>query len=215
MRQILPGLRQLLADGPPSNVDDLKSLVLEELMVAQKKLLGEDIDQVRDFWTDAGIPRDENRCRDRLAAIIGPELVRYDVLRFTEADMPQNKRVDLAYAHGQTQLPMEVKGQWHDKVWDAANNQLDLQYLIDWRSEQREIYCVLWFGDQPSSSGRRLRAHPDGLWPSKTPEEMREMILDRIPEARRPLVDVVVLNFTAGRPTNKTKKGPSTAQFSQ
>ena len=157
------GLRQLLADGPPSNADDLKSLVLEELMVAQKKLLGEDIDQVRDFWTDAGIPRDENRCRDRLAAIIGPELARYDVLRITEADMPKNKRADLAYARGQTQLPMEVKGQWHDEVWDAATNQLDLQYLIDWRSEQRGIYCVLWFGDQPSSSGRRLRAHPDGL----------------------------------------------------
>ena len=47
-------LGDLLADGPPTNIDDLKSLVREEIDVAQKKLLGEDVDQVRDFWTDAG-----------------------------------------------------------------------------------------------------------------------------------------------------------------
>ena len=40
----------LLADGPPSNAEDLRSLILEEISVAQKKLTGEDIDEVRDFW---------------------------------------------------------------------------------------------------------------------------------------------------------------------
>jgi hypothetical protein len=193
------GLRQLLSDGPPSNADDLKSLVLEELAVAQKKLLGEDIDQARDFWTDTGVPRDENRCRDRLAAMIGPELARYDVLRITEADMPNSKRADLAYARGQMQLPMEVKGQWHSDVWDAATGQLDLQYLIDWRSEQRGIYCVLWFGDQPAKSRRRLKPHPDGLPAPTAPDEMKAMLIDRIPEARRPLIDVVVLDLSAGK----------------
>lgn len=33
------------------------------------------------------------------------------------------------------QLPVEVKGQWHAEVWDAATGQLDMQYLIVWRSE--------------------------------------------------------------------------------
>ncbi|MFH7191263.1 hypothetical protein ACHWGL_30640, partial [Klebsiella pneumoniae] len=103
---------QLLDDGPPSNIDDLKSLVLEELKVAQAKLHGEDLDQARDFWSDGGVPYGENRCRDRLAAMIGPELVRYDIQRITEADMPMTKRVDLAFARGTPQLPLEVKGQW-------------------------------------------------------------------------------------------------------
>jgi len=106
-------LRKLLTEGAPANADDLKTLVLEEIAVAQKVLIGDDLDQVRDFWGDNGIPYDENRCRDRLAAMIGPELMRYDVQRVTETDMPNTKRADLAFACGAIQLPMEVKGHWH------------------------------------------------------------------------------------------------------
>ncbi|WP_195908358.1 NACHT domain-containing NTPase [Novosphingobium sp. Gsoil 351] len=198
---LAPGdLAALLDDGPPGNIEDLKALIREEMDVAQLKLIGDDIDSVVDFWTDAGIPRGENRCRDRLAAMIGPELARYDIQRITEADMPQTKRADLAFARGKMQLPVEVKGQWHNDVWDAATGQLDVQYLIDWRSEQRGIYCVLWFGDLPSSTNRRLKAHPLGLAAPQSASEMRTMLIDRITEARRALIDVVVLDLAAGRP---------------
>lgn len=193
-------LAALVDDGPPGNIEDLKALVLEEMDVVRRKLLGEDLDSVADFWTDNGIPRDENRCRDRLAAMIGPELARYDIQRVTEADMPMTKRADLAFSRGAMQLPVEVKGQWHKDVWDAATGQLDVQYLIDWRSEQRGVYCVLWFGDVPSASKRRLKAHPDGPDAPANAEEMRAMLVKRIPEPRRALIDVVVLDFTAGKP---------------
>lgn len=193
------GLGELLTEGPPSNADDLKALIAEGIGVAQKKLVGDDLDQIRDFWGDDGVPYDENRCRDRLAALIGPELKHYSVERITEADMPKSKRADMAFARGQLQLPMEVKGQWHPKVWDAATGQLDVQYLIDWRSEQRGIYCVLWFGNLPTNTGRRLKHPPNGLKAPKTPDEMREMLIARIPESRRPLIDVVVLDLTAGK----------------
>lgn len=199
-------LGELLTEGPPSNVEDIKSLVLEELTVAQKILIGDDLDQVRDFWDDAGIPYNENRCRDRLAAMIGPELMHYDVQRITEADMPQTKRADLAFARGKLQLPMEVKGQWHPEVWQAATDQLDFKYLIDWRSEQRGIYCVLWFGKLPSSSGRRLKAPPNGLNAPQSANEMRKMLIEYIPEARRALIDVVVLDLTAA--SNKSSLKP-------
>jgi hypothetical protein len=193
-------LTSLLDDGPPTNIDDLKALVGEEMAVAQLKLIGDDLDSVVDFWTDDGIPRDENRCRDRLAGMIGPEVDRYDIQRITEADMPQTKRADLAFARGPMQLPVEVKGQWHSEVWDAANGQLDMQYLIDWSCGQRGIYCVLWFGDLPSSTRRRLKAHPDGLPAPTTADAMRTMLIERIPEARRPLIDVVVVDLSAGKP---------------
>ncbi|WP_242558264.1 MULTISPECIES: hypothetical protein [Pandoraea] len=189
-------LTLLLDDGPPANIDDLKALVCEELAVAQRKLVGDDLDSVVEFWTDQDIPRDENRCRDRLAGMIGAELARNDVQRITEADMPQTKRADLAFTRGAMQLPIEVKGQWHSEVWDAATGQLDRQYLIDWRSEGRGIYCVLWFGDLPSATNRRLKAHPDGLPAPTTPDAMRTMLIERIPEARRAEIDVVVIDLT-------------------
>lgn len=198
----MAALCRLLTDGAPANSDDLKALVLEELAVAQKILIGDDVDQVRDFWNDEGIPYNENRCRDRLAAVIGPGLMRHNVQRITEADMPNTKRADLAFACGQLQLPMEVKGQWHSKVWQAATDQLDRDYLIDWRSEGRGIYCVLWFGELLSKSGRRLQPPPDGTQSPKSSAEMQKILVESIPEARRALIDVVVLDLTAGKRSN-------------
>lgn len=192
-------LAALLNDGAPSNIEDLIALVREEMTVAQRKLIGDDLDSAQWFWTDDGKPRNENRCRDRLAAMVGPELACYGIQRITEADMPQNKRADLAFARGQMQVPIEVKGQWHPEVWDAATGQLDAQYLIDWRSEQHGIYCVLWFGDLPSNTNRRLKVHPEGLPRPESAERMRSMLVDRVPGARRMLIDVLVLDLSAGR----------------
>lgn len=197
-------LAALLTEMPPSNVDDIKALVLEELEIAQKILSGDDLDQVRDFWSESGLPYDENRCRDRLAALIGPELQQYGIQRITEADMPNTKRADLAFACGQSQLPMEIKGQWHPEVWKAATEQLDLKYLIDWRSEQRGVYCVFWFGDLPSKSGRRLQAPPEGVNAPTSADEMRKLLVELIPKARRAMIDVVVLDLTAGKPRVKS-----------
>lgn len=194
------GLSAILTSGSPSNIDDLRAVVVEELADAQKVLLGDDLDQVRDFWTDQNIPRDENRCRDRLAALIqGPLLDCYGVSRMTEVDMPQSKRADLAFTSGAKQLPMEVKGQWHPDVWDAANSQLASHYLIDWRSEGRGIYCVLWFGEVPSATGRRLKPPPAGIASPLTPGQMREAIIALIPETRRPFIDVFVLDLSSGK----------------
>lgn len=195
-----PGdLRRLLCDGPPSNMDDLKSLVLEALAVTQQKLIGDDLDLVSLFWNDKGVPYNENLCRDRLAGLISPELDRYEVQRITEADMPKTKRVDLAFVRGQLQLPMEIKGQWHLKVWNAAEGQLEQQYLIDWRSQGRGVYCVLWFGPMRSDSGRRLQNPPDGLMAPSSASEMRSMLIDLLPQSLRTLIDVVVIDFEAGK----------------
>lgn len=203
------GLRDLLDDGPPTNIEDIRTLVLEELNIGQQKLFGSDTDTVKVFWNPVtGFPHDENFCRDRLVDLVGPELARYGVLRITESDMPNDKRVDIGFHHGRLQLPMEVKGQWHKAVWDAASHQLDQKYLIDWRSEQRGIFCVLWFGDLPSKSGFRLKAHPDDAPAPKMPEEMGQMIKARLPENRKSTIDVVVVDLSGGKPQlpKKTKK---------
>lgn len=189
-------LGSILNDGPPKSTRDMATLILEEMSILQAKVRGDDVDTVQLFWSDEGVPRDENTCRDRIAGLIDPHLQRYGVQRITEADMPLGKRADVAFQSGRDQIPMEVKGQWHDQVWDAAAGQLDRQYLIDWRSDGRGIYCVLWFGSQPSSTGRRLKVHPEGANAPSTPERMKQMVIERIPAGRRTFIDVVVLDLT-------------------
>ena len=188
-------LRALLQDGAPSSVDELCSLVLDELARAQAVLHGDDRDRVVQFWTDDGRPRDENRCRDRLADMLAPSLERYGIHCIPERDMPQDKRADLAFACGTVQLPMEIKGQWHPRVWDAASDQLDRFYLRDWRSGDRGIYVVLWFGDVPSASGRCLKPPPSGEPPTR-PGEMETMLRERVPASRREALSIKVINLT-------------------
>ena len=188
-------LRDLLTDGPPSDVGELRALVLQLLEEAQAVLRGGDTDRVVEFWDDAGAPRDENRCRDRIADLLEPELARYGVHRIPERDMPAGKRADLAFAIADIQLPMEVKGQWHPEVWDAAGSQLDRLYLRDWRARDHGIFLVLWFGDVPTRTRRRLKRPPDGD-PPATAAEMGHMLVGRLPPARRGSIAVVVLDLT-------------------
>lgn len=195
-----PGaLSALLREGPPTNMVDLRALVLDELSVIQKKLLGDDLDRVSVFWGDNGVPYVENICRDRFAMLISRELEQFGIRELTEADMPKSKRVDLAFACGDFQIPIEIKCQWHDEVWQGATHQLHDRYLIDWRSHGCGIYLVFWFGELPSNTGKRLQVPPSGVPTPRTPEAMRLALIECLPEALRSRIDVVVIDLEAGR----------------
>lgn len=70
-------------------MDEIKSLVMEELAVTQQKLIGYYLDLVSLFWSDEGVPYNENLYRDRLANLIAPALDHFSIQRITEADMPK------------------------------------------------------------------------------------------------------------------------------
>ena len=107
--------------------------------------------------------------------------------------MPERKRADIAAIRNTIVLPVEIKGQWHREVWDAACEQLDAKYTRDWQAEGRGVYIVLWFGNVPR---KNLPRHPEGLPPPWTPGELRKMLVDRIPEARRSDLDVFVIDVS-------------------
>lgn len=196
-RALGPGdIDALLTDGPPASVTDLMAIVLDVVADAQARIAGDDLDSVTLFWADDGLPRDENTCRDRLAGMISSQLEQYEIYRQTEADMPAGKRVDLAFSHKKMQLPCEVKSQWHKDVWDAASGQLDDLYLKDWRSGGKGVYVVFWFGDLPSSTGKRVKAHPDGEKVPATAEEFAEMLSTRVPPERSNEIAIVVVDCT-------------------
>ena len=144
------------------------------------------------YWA-GGQPRHENFCRDRLIEQISGQLppsVRFE----PEMHMPGRTRADIAAIRNMIGLPVEIKGQWHRDVWDAACDQLDAKYTRDWHAEGRGAYIVLWFGNV---QGKQLVRHPDGSEPPNTPEALRQMLIDRIPEARRSRIDVFVIDVGA------------------
>lgn len=117
------------------------------------------------------------------------------VRMITERRTPRDKYADVALACGDLQLPIEVKGQWHRDLWNAASTQLDRQYAADYRAHGRGLYLVLWFGAEVPRN-KRLRRHPDGCDPPTTPAALRTMLVERIPAPRRAAIDVVVLDLS-------------------
>ena len=193
-----PTLRHLMAvmrDELPETIDDMRAFFADRIEDLQGRIRGSNTHMWEAYWVD-GKPRNETFCRDRLIEHISRELpasIQFE----PEVHMVGQKRVDIVAVRNTIGLPIEIKGQWHREVWNAACDQLDANYTRDWRAEGRGVYIVLWFGDCPN---KQLPRHPDGVARPETPRDLKRLLIDRLPEARRPWIDVFVIDV--GRPPN-------------
>lgn len=192
----IAGLTAVVNGGLPSTIDDMRAFFGDRILVINDQMHATATDMWEAYW-DGAKPRDENFCRNRLIEHISGQLP--GTIRFVpEMYMPQQKRADIAAVLGGIGLPVEIKGQWHPEVWTAPVEQLAARYLHDWHAEGRGVYIVLWFGDV---SRKNLPVHPDGLARPKTPDDLRAMLIDRLPDNLRDVIDVYVVDISL--PTKK------------
>lgn len=185
----LEQLRRVVEGAAPATAADLQATMLEELEQVQAKITSDDVDSRRGFF-DGDSPFGEERCRDYL---IG--LLRQDCEGITlapEVHVAGDKEVDIGCTVGKVRVPIEVKGQWNDSLWHAADTQLARLYSSDWQAEQRGIYLVLWFG----GAGKPLKAPPRGTPRPTTPQELREALIAHSTAAQDRRVEIVVLDLT-------------------
>lgn len=188
----LDELRAVMANDPPESIDDMRVWFAERLEEFQGRVRASDTDMWAAYWTENARPRDENFCRDRLIEHISlhlPPSIRLG----RETSMPLGTRTDIALTRHTIKLPVEIKGQWNRDVWNAARGQLDAKYAADWQAEGRGVYIVLWFGDVPN---KPLQGHPESLGRPGSPEELRSMLIDRLSEAQRGRIDVIVIDVS-------------------
>ena len=180
-----------MTDGLPESIDDMREYLFDRLDTLQTRMRASNTDMWEAYWAN-GKPRNENYCRNRMIDQISDSLP--DPIRFAPEElMPGQTRADIAAIHGSITLPVEIKGQWHKDVWDAATEQLGAKYARDWRARGRGVYLVLWFGDAP---GKQLPTHPDGLPSPDTPESLRLMLENRLPEEKRSLIHIYVMDVS-------------------
>jgi hypothetical protein len=191
----LDRLKDAIQARPPRTTDDLLAIILYALGRLQAELRGSDTDTVAKYWGDTGEPRNEDSCTDRLIEDVERLLPPYGIGRIPQRDMPKGKRADIVFTIGEAALPVECKGQWHPNLWSAAEDQLDAFYLRDWRSQERGLYIVYWFGFDVSSAKQIKRPPERGAQPT-TAAELHRQLLARIPPARRGSIAIEVLDLT-------------------
>jgi len=185
------GLTAVVNSRLPTTIDDMRAFFGDRIIDVNNRMHSTATDMWEAYW-DGEKPRDENFCRNRLVEHISGQLP--EMIRFVpEMHMPKKKRADIAAISGGVGLPVEIKGQWHPEVWTAPVEQLAARYLRDWHAEGRGVYIVLWFGDAP---GKNLPVHPDNLARPKTPNDLRAMLIDRLPENLRDVIDVYVVDVS-------------------
>ena len=184
----LETVRSAMVDLLPTMTAQLQAVVLDALDDVQQALEGSDVDWYRDFY-EAGRPRKEDDCRDTLLKMLRPLLP--GIQAIPERHLGDDKRCDIACMLPRLLVPIEVKGQWHDHLWTAADHQLDRLYNNDQHAD-RGIFLVFWFG---KGSGKDLKLPPAGTSVPGTPEELREALTATSEAVRRGRVRVVVLDL--------------------
>lgn len=144
------------------SVENLRAVILEELRNYQKDLDGHDITTKSIFYHgEINIQNrvDENTATQRIAERLRLRLENQQVNIMREGYMKDNNRCDLVFSkliNGKTKiLPVEVKGQWHLKLYSAFDSQLNRLYTIHPNADGQGIYLVLWFDANEKVANRR------------------------------------------------------------
>lgn len=174
-----------------ASVEVLRALLIEKLNDYQIELIGLETNPVDVFYQ--GKKRvDENTARNRIIDWLRPRLAPLDIILNIEAYMSQNKRCDFTATlslNGQSHLlVVEVKGQWHLDLYNAASKQLYERYSIHPNAESQGIYLVLWFGPQEKVANKNHDI--------KNALELKESILKVMPKKLEGKIDVFVLDVS-------------------
>lgn len=193
----LTALTQILSDGSPQTMPDLRSEVLRLLEKVQAIITSNPTDSWRNFYKDdKQTPKEEEDCSDALVDILnqcGSE-VRFN----REKHLGDDREGDIACEIGNLHLPIEVKGQWHRELWRAADHQLAAQQAIDHSAEGYGILLALWFG--PKSGAKRLVGPPkkSGLNRPKSAEGLEVGLAKVSKSAADGRIKIKVLDLSRG-----------------
>ena len=186
----LEDVRSVLLLGKPTNVSDLQVLFLEELDFYQTKIRTGQTDPYLTYW-EGDDPHIENYCRDRLLDGLEQRMQAYGVRVHKEGAMANETRVDLLLTCDDFDLPVEIKRQWHAKVWSAASEQLEA-YSENYRTDGTGVYLVIWHGPV---EGKTIPKPSVGERPNNA-KEMLEALKQNHPLELSSATKVVVLDVS-------------------
>ena len=181
----------LLDRGTIATVEGLRALLVEEFSNLQDAIYGGEFDTLEVFY-EAGRHVGEVVASKRIAERIDLRLNAFNISIAIEHQLKDAKRCDITASKmidgARRLIVIEVKGQWHRELFIAAAAQLYERYAIHPNAEQQGIYLVLWVGAGELIAGTKNHA-------ITSPNQLRERIIESIPELLRGRIDVVVLDL--------------------
>lgn len=192
------GVAQTLNNLKPANVADLVALVMDHLNKLSGEMRSSNTDDYKRFWNEDSYarpttPKPENSCRDYLAEKLKLLLSPLEVEVQPETHEANDKRADIGlscHSDGQAfHLRIEIKLDHSPDLWRAINEQLIPFYTLDFETQGRGLFLVLWFGD------KNMPAPPSGKKP-KNADEMRARLAETLSVEEKKLINIFVLDVS-------------------
>lgn len=175
-----------------ASVEDLRMLMLEKLEDFQKWVRGVETDPLDTFYHN-GKHVDENTVRNRIVDYLQPRMNPLNITIPVERHMALSKRCDFTAETSiegkQNVLVIEVKGQWHPKLFTAATQQLYNLYSHHPDAALQGIYLVLWFGQEVSVAGKRIHN-------IITANDLKEQLRESLSSDLLGRIDICVLDLS-------------------
>ncbi len=187
--------KRVLANAVPLNERDLFELVKAHLEDIKNTLRTDNPPLYRQFWNTQGkqsltSPKPEDDGRDTLVLALKPRLNSIGISPEREGSYVENKRSDIKAIYKAWNMPIEIKRDYNSELWTAINEQLIGKYLIDPNCGGYGVYLVLWFDEK----GKTIPKHPNSLSKPRTPEALKNMLSDLVPDNLKQKVWIMCLD---------------------
>lgn len=193
-----------LSNAEPANASDLKALIIDILSELKDEIRNSNTDIYKWFWNKGLDGKassqhiNENASRDVLLELLRGKLKHLDIVAEPESMYVNEKRADIAIYYKHMKLPIEIKRDDHNKIWSAAEEQLEKQYTRDPASEGNGIYLLFWF------DGREMAKPPKGIEKPSNAKDLKKAIDMVIPERSLGLIESIVIDVSV--PEEKLSK---------
>lgn len=186
----------ILTDSEPESLPDLQTRLLQLLDLVEAQVRSNDTESWRGFYDGNNIPVEEEQCSERLIDILRAH--EQNITFTPEGHIGHDREIDIDCTLGNLRLPIELKGQWHAKLWTAADDQLDQQQAVDHRAQGYGIYLVLWFGDVDRSGWKPLTGAPrgSGITKPQTPLELESALIANSQAVKNDRITIKVIDLT-------------------
>ena len=184
---------QTLDNGEPANAADLAALTADVLNELAINIRNGPTSDWRQYWNmDRGKPSTplfENFCRD---ALLSDLRVRLDqlgigVTAHQEHTYADDKRSDICVEYNGYNVPVEIKKNNHDDLWNSAKNQLIAKYTKAPETDGYGIYLVFWFG-------KKLCKRPESGPRPETADELKKLLYDNLTNDQKRKISICVID---------------------